>query len=89
MTNCERARASQLTVFCQIYGESCRLDFSTHTSFSPWIIMRANNKTQARVESIRYVLSLLPYAYNPTKGLRVAPDTDIVSRYHRGSANLD
>ena len=61
----------------------------THTSFSPWIIVRANDKKKARLESIRYVLSLLPYTDKPTKGLRLAPDTDIVSRYHRGSANLD
>ena len=61
----------------------------THTSFSPWIIVRANDKKKARVESIRYVLSLMPYADKPTNGLRLAPDPDIVSRYHRGAPNLD
>ena len=29
----------------------------THTTFSPWIIVRANTKKTARLESIRYVLS--------------------------------
>ena len=33
----------------------------THTSFSPWIIVKANNKKKARLESIRYLLSNLDY----------------------------
>ena len=33
----------------------------THTSFSPWIIVKANDKKLARLESIRYVLSLIDY----------------------------
>jgi polyphosphate kinase 2 len=28
----------------------------THTTFSPWIIVKTNNKKQARLESMRYVL---------------------------------
>lgn len=33
----------------------------THTNFSPWIIVKANDKKQARLESIRYVLSQFNY----------------------------
>ena len=61
----------------------------THTSFSPWIIVRANNKKQARLESIRYLLSLLPYAGKETAKIGLTPDPNIISRYHRAAANLD
>jgi polyphosphate kinase 2 len=61
----------------------------THTSFSPWIIVRANDKKRARVESIRYLLSLLPYAGKGSAAVDLAPDPDVVSRYHRAAANQD
>ena len=34
----------------------------THTSFSPWIIVKSDEKKVARLEAIRYVLSQFPYA---------------------------
>ena len=33
----------------------------TNSSFSPWNIIKANNKKKARLESIRYVLNKIPY----------------------------
>ena len=33
----------------------------THTTFSPWILVVTNNKKQARLESIRYLLSKFEY----------------------------
>ena len=61
----------------------------THTSFSPWIIVGANDKKQARLESIRYLLSLLPYAGKESATVSLTPDPNIVSRYHRAAPNLD
>jgi polyphosphate kinase 2 len=61
----------------------------THTSFSPWIIVRANDKKKARLESIRYVLNLLPYPGKESATVSVTPDPNIVSRYHRAAPNLD
>jgi len=61
----------------------------THTSFSPWIIVRANDKKQARIESIRYLLSLFPYVGKESAAVDLAPDPSIVSRYHRAAANQD
>ena len=61
----------------------------THTSFSPWIIVRSNNKKKARLESMRYVLQSLPYAGKENPGITLAPDPDIVMRYHRSSLSLD
>ncbi len=61
----------------------------THTSYSPWIIVRANDKKQARLESIRYVLNLLPYAEKDSATVPITPDPNIVSRFHRAAPDLD
>lgn len=61
----------------------------THTSFSPWIIVKANVKQRARLESIRYVLNMLPYAGKEDAQTRVAPDPNIVTRFHRGIVKID
>jgi polyphosphate kinase 2 len=61
----------------------------THTSYSPWIIVRANNKRNARLESMRYVLSL--FEYEGKEGARVSliPDPNIVTRFHRSAVKID
>ncbi|MDH3686938.1 MAG: polyphosphate kinase 2 [Myxococcales bacterium] len=61
----------------------------THTSFSPWIIVRANNKKYARLESMRYVLSHLEYAGKENAGTDLHPDPKIVRRFHRSSKQID
>ena len=33
----------------------------TNTQLSPWIIIKANKKTRARIDAIEYVLSKIPY----------------------------
>lgn len=55
----------------------------THTSYSPWIIVMANSKKKARLESIRYVLSQINYEGKAKKGVDLTPDPDIVMRYGR------
>jgi len=61
----------------------------THTSFSPWIIVKANNKRRARLESIRYVLSLIDYRGKDTSRVSLYPDPNIVTRFHRGAIKID
>jgi polyphosphate kinase 2 len=61
----------------------------THTSFSPWIIVRANDKKKARLESIRYVLSMLDYTGKQDAKIELHPDPNVAVRFHRGGANLD
>ncbi|MEE4302062.1 MAG: polyphosphate kinase 2 [Pseudomonadales bacterium] len=61
----------------------------THTSFSPWVIVRANDKKKARLESMRHVLSTFDYEGKNTPYTSLAPDPDIVLRYHRGSHSID
>ncbi len=38
-----------------------RMFDKTHTEHSPWMIIKANNKRKARLESIKYVLNTIPY----------------------------
>lgn len=61
----------------------------THTSYSPWVIVRANNKMKARLESIRHVLSTLDYKGKGESDIRIHPDPNIVLRFHRASKKLD
>jgi polyphosphate kinase 2 (PPK2 family) len=55
----------------------------SHTNFAPWIIVDANVKKIARLESIRYVLSLFDYDGKLESSLQLIPDPDIVKRYNR------
>jgi len=61
----------------------------THTSYSPWIIVNSNDKKTARLESIRYVLSKIPYTKKENLTISLHPDPDIVQRYHRKNLQLD
>lgn len=61
----------------------------THTTFSPWIIIKTDNKKQARLESIRYVLSKFEYHGKGNSGVTILPDPNIAQRYHRILKHFD
>ena len=61
----------------------------THTSFSPWVIVNANDKKRARLESIRHVLSLFDYPNKHKARTTVLPDPNVVRRYHRMLQQID
>lgn len=61
----------------------------THTSFSPWIIVKANNKRLARLESIRHLLNMIPYQGKEDAKVRITPDPNIITRFHRNINKLD
>ena len=61
----------------------------THTSYSPWIIVKANDKKRARVESMRHVLTNLDYEGKDKPRIQLSPDPDIVERYHRSQLSID
>ncbi|MBT8259671.1 MAG: polyphosphate kinase 2 [Bacteroidia bacterium] len=61
----------------------------THTTFSPWIIIKTNNKKEARLESIRYVLSKFEYEGKGNAGITLLPDPNVVQRYHRMVKQID
>ncbi|MDH5603125.1 MAG: polyphosphate kinase 2 [Cyclobacteriaceae bacterium] len=66
-----------------------RMFSKTHTTFSPWIIVKGNNKKAARIESIRYLLSHLDYKGKEDATVSLSPDPNIVMRYHRSADNID
>lgn len=61
----------------------------THTNFSPWIIVKTNNKKQARLESMRYVLSQFDYEGKGDSGVALPPDPNVIMRYHRSVVQID
>ena len=61
----------------------------THTSFSPWIIIKTNSKKQARLESIRHVLSRFEYDRKGSSCTIVLPDPNVAQRYHRLISQID
>ena len=54
----------------------------THTTYNPWIIIKTNNKKEARLESLRYVLSRFDYEAKGNSGITLLPDPNIVQPYH-------
>ena len=61
----------------------------THTSYSPWITVRANDKKIARLECIRYVLSKFDYDGKDEALTTLLPDPNIIMRYYRSSNQID
>jgi len=61
----------------------------THTNYSPWVIVKTNDKKEARLESIRYLLSMFDYDGKGESGVEIMPDPNVVSKYHRSSKQID
>ena len=61
----------------------------THTTYCPWMIVQANDKKIARLESIRYVLSKFNYDGKAEAATTLFPDPNIIMRYHRSSHQID
>ncbi|MFD0862419.1 polyphosphate kinase 2 [Sungkyunkwania multivorans] len=61
----------------------------THTNFCPWIIVKTNNKKEARLESIRYLLSQFEYDGKGASKIQLLPDPNIIMRYHRSAVQID
>jgi polyphosphate kinase 2 len=61
----------------------------THTSYCPWIIVKTNNKLEARLESIRYVLSKFDYDNKQEAETNVLPDPNVIMRYYRSTKQFE
>jgi len=61
----------------------------THTSYSPWITVKANDKKTARLECIRYVLSQFNYEGKDEALTTLLPDPNVIMRYYRSSKQID
>jgi len=61
----------------------------SHTAFSPWIIVKTNDKKQARLESMRYILSQFDYEGKGEQDVTLLPDPNVIMRYHRSAIQID
>jgi len=61
----------------------------THTTYCPWITVKANDKKVARLETMRYVLSQFEYPNKDKALTTLFPDPNIIMRYYRSSHQLD
>jgi len=61
----------------------------THTSYSPWVIVKTNNKEVARLECIRYVLSKFEYEGKEAANTVLLPDPNVIMHYFRSSHQID
>ena len=61
----------------------------THSTFSPWIIVKTNRKQVARLESIRHVLSQFQYPGKREANISTSPDPNVIMRYYRHVRQID
>ena len=62
-----------------ICGNQRKMFDKTNSSFNPWIIVKANNKKKARLESIRYVLNKIPYVGKEDAVIKIKPNKSVVA----------
>ena len=76
--------------YWDVYTKYKELMFAkTHTSFSPWIIVKTNDKQEARLNCMRYVLSLLDYEGKDDSKTSLLPDPNVIMRYYRSLHKYD
>jgi polyphosphate kinase 2 len=61
----------------------------THTSYSPWMMIKTNDKQVARLEAIRQVISQFDYDGKEDAKTTLTPDPNVVMRYFRSNNNID
>jgi polyphosphate kinase 2 len=61
----------------------------THTSYAPWVLVKANSKIRARLEAIRHVLNTVSYEGKDKATVNLHPDPNIILRFHRRTATED
>ncbi|MDH3321541.1 MAG: polyphosphate kinase 2 [Flavobacteriaceae bacterium] len=72
------------------YSKYKELMFSkTHTSFSPWTIVKTNDKQTARLECMRYVLSQIEYDGKDESKTTLLPDPNVIMNYYRSLHKYD
>lgn len=58
-----------------------RMFLATHSENSPWIIIKGNNKSIARTEAIRYVLSVIDYPEKKKSKVSFETDPEILRKF--------
>lgn len=69
------------------YKETMFLE--THTSFCPWVVVDTDNKEEARLESLRYVLSRFKYPGKGKTKVSLKFDPNVVFKYYRKNEKFD
>lgn len=66
-----------------------RMFSKTHTPFSPWVVVDTNDKRQARLESMRYVINQFDYPEKGSSGAMLINDPNVVFPYFRPLSKFD
>lgn len=61
----------------------------THTSYCPWVVVETNDKEEARLESLRYVLSRFKYPGKGKTKANLKNDPNVIFKYFRKNKNFD
>jgi len=61
----------------------------THTSYCPWLVVETNDKEEARLESLRYVLSRFKYPGKGKTKVNLKNDPNVISKYFRKNKKFD
>lgn len=61
----------------------------THTNFIPRIIVKTNDNREARLESMRYVLSQFDYEGKGESKVPFRSNTNVIMRYSRSAVQID
>ncbi|BDS15112.1 polyphosphate kinase 2 [Aureispira anguillae] len=56
---------------------------NTHTKNCPWVVVQADDKKDARLAAIRYVLHQLDYDNKGDSGVDLKPDPEVVKKYKK------
>lgn len=76
--------------YWDVYSKYKEQMFSkTHTSFSPWVIVKTNDKRKARVECMRHVLSQFEYDGKDDAGVSLLADPNVIMHYFRSLHKYD
>ena len=51
----------------------------TSTQRNPWVVIKGNNKNQARLEAMRYIINAIDYVEKGKTGQRLEPDSEILT----------
>ncbi|MBN2768772.1 MAG: polyphosphate kinase 2 [Campylobacterales bacterium] len=54
---------------------------TTHSEKSPWVIIDSNDKKKARLEAMKYLLSMMAYTKEDGKEIDLSLDSDIIKLY--------
>lgn len=76
--------------YWDVYSKYKEQMFSkTHTSFSPWIIVKTNDKRKARIECMRHVLSRFEYDGKDQAKVSLLTDPNVIMQYFRSLHKYD